>query len=332
MVIPRTIAAHPVIIGGFAGQAGIIRCADAARALLSAVPIVFAPVVAGYLRLQGSAEPDDLTSDVFLGALRNLDAFQGDEAAFRSWLFTIAHRRLLDERRRLRRRPPPEPLTDTVQYRASDDVEATVVTAAGQARVRALCDALAPDQRDVLLLRLLGGLTVEEVATALGKTPGAVKALQRRGYAGIVRRLESMGETELPSSTIGELVMAQLKQLDDVAYVRYASVYRDFKETEDFARFLGEEGLNEALAREGLEVNLPLAEGEWERGNRLSEFAYGKLGEMVRQIVDEIVTVGSPDAIAIRPLIEFVTAQELAGTAELTFSPEGLRTEVRFPL
>lgn len=152
-----------------------------------------APVVAGYLRLQGSAEPDDLTSDVFLGALRNLDAFQGDEAAFRSWLFTIAHRRLLDERRRLRRRPPPEPLTDTVQYRASDDVEATVVTAAGQARVRALCDALAPDQRDVLLLRLLGGLTVEEVATALGKTPGAVKALQRRGYAGIVRRLEREG-------------------------------------------------------------------------------------------------------------------------------------------
>jgi transcriptional repressor NrdR len=54
-----------------------------------------------------------------------------------------------------------------------------------------------------------------------------------------------MGETELPSSTVGELVMTHLKQLDDVAYVRYASVYRDFKETEDFARFLGEEGLSE---------------------------------------------------------------------------------------
>ena len=62
----------------------------------------------------------------------------------------------------------------------------------------------------------------------------------------IARQLESMGETELPSSTIGELVMKQLKLLDDVAYVRYASVYRDFRETEDFARFLGEEGLSEA--------------------------------------------------------------------------------------
>ena len=61
----------------------------------------------------------------------------------------------------------------------------------------------------------------------------------------IVRQLESMGETELPSSAVGELVMKQLKQLDDVAYVRYASVYRDFRETQDFARFLGEEGLGE---------------------------------------------------------------------------------------
>jgi transcriptional repressor NrdR len=61
----------------------------------------------------------------------------------------------------------------------------------------------------------------------------------------ITRQLESMGETELPSSVVGELVMKALKQLDDVAYVRYASVYRDFRETEDFARFLGEEGLSE---------------------------------------------------------------------------------------
>jgi len=62
---------------------------------------------------------------------------------------------------------------------------------------------------------------------------------------GIVRQLESMGETELPSSTVGEMVMKALKSLDDVAYVRYASVYRDFKETGDFAKFLTEEGLSD---------------------------------------------------------------------------------------
>ncbi|ATQ42772.1 transcriptional regulator NrdR [Caulobacter mirabilis] len=62
---------------------------------------------------------------------------------------------------------------------------------------------------------------------------------------GIVRQLESMGETELPSTVVGEMVMKALKALDDVAYVRYASVYRDFKHTDDFAQFLSVEGLNE---------------------------------------------------------------------------------------
>ncbi len=61
----------------------------------------------------------------------------------------------------------------------------------------------------------------------------------------IVRQLESRGETEVESTVIGELVMKALKGLDQVAYVRYASVYRDFRETQDFARFLGDEGLNE---------------------------------------------------------------------------------------
>jgi len=82
------------------------------------------------------------------------------------------------------------------------------------------------------------------VSIALRKRPVEPERVERM-ISTIVRQLESMGETELPSSTVGELVMKQLKQLDDVAYVRYASVYRDFRETQDFARFLGEEGLSE---------------------------------------------------------------------------------------
>ena len=84
------------------------------------------------------------------------------------------------------------------------------------------------------------------VAIAIRKRPVEPDRVERM-ISVIVRKLESMGETELPSSTIGELVMKELKQLDDVAYVRYASVYRDFRETQDFARFLGEEGLSEAV-------------------------------------------------------------------------------------
>lgn len=87
------------------------------------------------------------------------------------------------------------------------------------------------------------------VAIAIRKRPIEPDRVERM-ISAIVRQLESMGETELPSSTIGELMMKHLKQLDDVAYVRYASVYRDFRETEDFARFLGEEGLSEGTGEE----------------------------------------------------------------------------------
>ena len=82
------------------------------------------------------------------------------------------------------------------------------------------------------------------ISIAIRKRPIEPERVERM-ISAIVRQLESMGETELPSSTIGELVMKHLKQLDDVAYVRYASVYRDFRETQDFARFLGAEGLSE---------------------------------------------------------------------------------------
>ena len=83
------------------------------------------------------------------------------------------------------------------------------------------------------------------ISIAIRKRPLDPDVVERM-ISSIVRQLESKGETELPSSAIGELVMKHLKVLDDVAYVRYASVYRDFRETQDFAKFLGAEGLGEA--------------------------------------------------------------------------------------
>ena len=61
----------------------------------------------------------------------------------------------------------------------------------------------------------------------------------------IQRRLETEGESEIPSNTIGEIVMETLKELDQVAYVRFASVYRNFGEAKDFQSFLGELGRKE---------------------------------------------------------------------------------------
>ena len=90
---------------------------------------------------------------------------------------------------------------------------------------------------------------VRSISLAMQKRPVDAERIERM-INGIVRQLESMGETELPSSTVGEMVMTALKALDDVAYVRYASVYRDFKETSDFAKFLGEEGLSDVADEE----------------------------------------------------------------------------------
>ena len=82
------------------------------------------------------------------------------------------------------------------------------------------------------------------VAIATRKRPVEPERVDRM-ISAIVRQLESRGETDVKSEVVGELVMGGLKSLDEVAYVRYASVYRDFRETGDFARFLGEEGLTE---------------------------------------------------------------------------------------
>jgi RNA polymerase sigma factor (sigma-70 family) len=150
-----------------------------------------APAVAGYLRVQGASDPDDLTSEVFERAFTGLAGFSGGEAQFRSWVFTIAHHRLTDERRRAARRPvrvdggPPD--------LPSGDVEDEALRRLATERVHRLCDGLAPDQRDVVLLRMLADLTVEEIARILGKTPGAVKALQRRAFAALRRQLSPQG-------------------------------------------------------------------------------------------------------------------------------------------
>ena len=79
----------------------------------------------------------------------------------------------------------------------------------------------------------------KSVAIALRKRPVEPERIERM-VSGIVRQLESLGETEIKSETIGQLVMEGLKNLDDVAYVRFASVYRNFREAKDFEELLGE--------------------------------------------------------------------------------------------
>ena len=147
-----------------------------------------APKIVGYLRAHGATDPDDLAGEVFLHVVRDLPQFTGGERDFNAWTFTIAHRRLVDELRRRGRRPLELVSADAVA-RAAGAGGDVIVDAEGRledAAVRAAIDELPADQRSVVLLRIIGDLTIDDIARALGKRPGAVKALQRRG----LRRLQ----------------------------------------------------------------------------------------------------------------------------------------------
>lgn len=148
-----------------------------------------APRVLGYLRARGATEPEDLTSEVFLTVLPRLATVTGGAAGLRTFVFSVAHARLVDDLRKRSRRGPTAPYLPEDDPRASPSAEEEGLVSLQSARVRTLLETLVPDQRDVLVLRVLGDLTVEQVAEALGKSTGAVKQLQRRGLLALKRAL-----------------------------------------------------------------------------------------------------------------------------------------------
>ncbi len=96
-----------------------------------------------------------------------------------------------------------------------------------------------PFERDKLL---------KSVTIALQKRPVSEEQIERM-VSSIVRRLESLGTSEIESKIIGQLVMESLPSLDSVGYVRYASVYKNFHEVSDFESFIGEEKLTDDKAK-----------------------------------------------------------------------------------
>lgn len=144
----------------------------------------YAPSVRGYLRAQGAHDPDDLLGEVWLQVARSIHSFEGDENGFRSWLFVIAHHRLIDEWRRRKRRPE-----DPIDYaggggRIEDSAESRVLDGVDFGFME-LIAPLTDDQRTVVLLRFGADLSVRAVAEAMDRSEGAVKVLQNRA----IRRL-----------------------------------------------------------------------------------------------------------------------------------------------
>jgi RNA polymerase sigma factor (sigma-70 family) len=153
------------------------------------------PAVLGYLRSNRAPDPEDCVGEVFLQVARDVGRFEGDQRSFRAWVFTIAHHRMIDARRHASRRPV-ELVPETPEPRGvADDAAEEALARIGADEVNRVLGTLTPDQREVLLLRVVGDLTIDEVAGAMGKRPGAVKALQRRGLAAVRRELGRKGVT-----------------------------------------------------------------------------------------------------------------------------------------
>jgi RNA polymerase sigma factor (sigma-70 family) len=149
-----------------------------------------APSVLRYFRAYKVDDSEDLLGEVFLQVVRNLPSFAGGEDEFRAWVFTIARRRLVDEWRR-KARHPEKPCADEDLFAAAEveDGEDHALRSLADAHVRAIMACLTVDQRDVLFLRIIAGLSIEQTAEVLGKTPGSVKAVHLRGLQAIRRHL-----------------------------------------------------------------------------------------------------------------------------------------------
>jgi len=147
------------------------------------------PALLRYLRWQEPAAAEDLAGETWLAVAEGIRDFQGDALALRGWVFAIARRRLADHRRRsARRRTDPVASASLAETATSEDVAGTVAgQLSAQEAIALLTAALNPEQAEIIVLRVVGGLSVEEVARLLGKRPGTVRVAQHRALQRLAR-------------------------------------------------------------------------------------------------------------------------------------------------
>jgi RNA polymerase sigma-70 factor, ECF subfamily len=148
------------------------------------------PRLLRYLNSQAPKVAEDLASETWIGVAVSVPWFEGDEDAFRAFLFTVARRRVLDHRRKEygRRTDPTEHETLEGLSPASDGEQAAL-DQVGTGWALEQIATLPPDQAEVVLLRVIGDLSVDEVASIVGKRPGTVRSLQLRALRRLARQL-----------------------------------------------------------------------------------------------------------------------------------------------
>jgi len=128
------------------------------------------------LRIGNKAEAEDMTQQVFLNALKSISSFKWKGRPFSAWLFRIAHNQVVDYFRKKSKRVTVP--IDNLPITANDNPQQIVEQKLEIERLTLATKQLTEAQREVISLRFAGGLSVAEVAKAMGKSQGAVKALQ----------------------------------------------------------------------------------------------------------------------------------------------------------
>lgn len=152
----------------------------------------YQPYLLRYLRSQEPRVAEDLAAEVWVAAAGALRGFDGDEGGFRSWLFTVARRRVIEHRRKgLRRRTDPvnpESLETVTDERDPGDRAATCVDA--ERAIELMSEHLSPDQTEVLVLRVVADLPAAQVAELMGHTEAWVRLTQHRALKRLATRMD----------------------------------------------------------------------------------------------------------------------------------------------
>lgn len=152
------------------------------------------PLLLRYLRTVAGSAAEDVASDAWVGVVRNLHAFRGDEQGWRAWVFTIARSRLRDEQRRLGRRPVPVDTEMLLAVRPDGaDVHGAVEEILTTEAALELVARLPREQAEMVLLRHVVGLDVEHTARVVGKKAGAVRVAVHRALRKLAALLEETG-------------------------------------------------------------------------------------------------------------------------------------------
>jgi RNA polymerase sigma-70 factor (ECF subfamily) len=150
------------------------------------------PAVLRYLRVVVGEAAEDVASETWLQAARDIHRFDGDPSAFRGWLFRIARHRAIDDRRRVTRRPEEPAGSFDDQGLEARDTASEVLERSDTAWALDLVAALPRDQAEAVMLRVVAGLDVAGAAQVLGKRPGAVRVATMRG----LRKLAAMPQVQ----------------------------------------------------------------------------------------------------------------------------------------